>query len=79
MVRGPEFHVALKSGQVLSAGRVGFGQECQCIIYPGELSGLTHLPLVRFTVLLDDGLPDAPGEGLISVGCGGQLAMYPGF
>ena len=75
----PELHVSLKSGQVLYVGSVGFSQEYQYVVYPGELGGLTHLSLVPFAGSLDYCLPDVLGEGLVGIGCRGQFAVYPHF
>ena len=64
---------------MLTSDGVGFGQEGQSIVYPGELGGLTYLPLVGFVRSLENGLPDILGEGLVGVGCICQFAMYPRF
>jgi len=64
---------------VLVSGHLSFPQEGQCVVYPGQLSGLTYLPLVGLIGAFDDGLPYIPGQGLVCVCCGQQFAAYQFF
>jgi len=62
---------------VLALSRVGFRQEGQGIVYPSQLSGLKYLLLVGLIGVLDNGLPDVSGKGLVRICCAQQLTVYP--
>jgi len=62
---------------MLASGRVGFGEECEGVVDPGELGCLAYLPLVVFVGSFQDGLPYVMHERLISIWGIGQLGTNP--
>jgi len=64
---------------MLASGRIGFGEECEGVVDPGELGCLAYLSLVVFVGSFQNALPYVLRERLISV-CGiGQFGMNPSF
>jgi len=54
---------------MLVAGCIGFSQEGQCVVDPGQLRCLAYLCLRTFVGPFDNSLPNVSGEGLVGV-CG---------
>jgi hypothetical protein len=56
-------------------GRVGFGEEGDGVVQPGDLRGLVDGLEVGLRRPLDDGLPYFSTESLVGVGRVGQLGL----
>ena len=64
---------------MLASGSVGFGQECEGVVYAGDLHGLAYLPLVILAGSFHYSLPDVLREHLVGIGGAGQFTVHPGF